>query len=629
MKLGNKISIVTVAIIAVMGLLTVPLISYFVGNALRESVQDKEISLAKVVASNIANPALTGDYLTVQRNLEGLKEDQQLLYAFLILPDGSILHTFKGNISSELVELNRLIPNQTHALKSFSSNDGRVEDVGVFLLDGLASELHIGYKEDYIQATLKRVFETIIAVTLVMVIFGSLTAGALGKYLSFPIEKLTALTRKIKEGQLDHRVTITTKDEVGELAQSFNRMLTALEESMSKIRVAEEEQRIKNRELSALNGVAETIRLGREINSVLKDALVQIVENLALSGGWVQLRSSETTGINNIITLGIAEHAFPCSECEFCGCDLSMIEQGQCLSKSSLHKDGRTYQVTGVPIFVNDRILGAIYLLSNKELIAADLETLQTIGGQLGTMIENVNLWQELKAREAKVSQLLEKVIVAQEDERKRIARELHDETSQSLAALAMRLKVSKGWIHKDTRKAEALLEESKDEAVRIMRELHNIVFHLRPTLLDDLGLVPALRWLAESRDWKEPLEVDVQGSWSKERIDPQVETTLYRIGQEAITNAAKYSQATHLVIEFKVEETIAILKIQDNGKGFIWDENMFEFEQGKKPLGLIGMMERASLIGGRVEIQSEVERGTTIVAVIPLNKEDNSNGEN
>ena len=629
MKLGNKISIVIVAIIAVMGLLTVPLISHFVGNALRESVQDKEISLAKVVASNLANPALTGNYLTVQRNLEGLKEDRQLVYAFLILPDGNILHTFKGNISSDLVELNRLTPNQSQALKSFSSNDGRVEDVGVLLLDGLESELHIGYKEDYIQATLKRVFETIFTLTLVGVILGSLAAGALGKYLSSPIEKLTALTRKIKEGQLDHRVTITTKDEVGELAQSFNRMLTALEESMSKIRVAEEEQRTKNRELSVLNGVAETIRLGQEINTVLQDALVQIVENLALSGGWVQLRSRETTEINNIITLGITEHAIPCSECEFCECDLSMIEQGQCLSKSSLHKDGRTYQVTGVPIFVNDRILGAIYLLSNKELISADLATLQTIGGQLGTMIENVNLWKELKAREAKVSQLLEKVIVAQEDERKRIARELHDETSQSLAALAMRLKVSMGWIHKDTRKAEALLEESKDEAVRIMRELHNIVFHLRPTLLDDLGLVPALRWLAESRDWKEPPEVDVQGNWSKERIDPQVETTLYRIGQEAITNAAKYSQATHLFIEFKVEATEAILRIQDNGKGFIWDENMFELEQGKKPLGLVGMMERASLIGGRVEIYSEVKHGTTVEAVIPLKKEDNSYGKN
>ncbi|GAB6151524.1 hypothetical protein JCM17380_02740 [Desulfosporosinus burensis] len=629
MKLSKKISIVIVAIIAVLGLTTVPLISHFVGNTLHETVQDKEISLAKVVASNLANPVLTGNYLTVQRNLEGLKEDRQLLYAFLILPDGSILHTFKGNISSELVELNRLTPNQSHAIKSFSADEERVEDVGVFLLDGLKSELHIGYKEDYIQATLTRIFKTIIALTLVGVIFGSLAAGFLGKYLSSPIETLTTLTRKITNGQLDHRVDITTKDEVGELAHSFNRMLTALEESMSKIRVAEEEQRIKNRELSALNGVAETIRLGQDINTVLKDALVQIVENLALSGGWVQLRVRETTGIENIITLGIEEHIIPCAECEFCGCDLSRIKQGQCLSKSSLLKDGRNYQVTGVPIFVSDRILGAIYLLSDKELIAADLETLQMIGGQLGTMIENVNLWQELKAREAKVSQLLEKVIVAQEDERKRIARELHDETSQSLAALAMRLKVSMGWIHKDTRKAEALLEESKDEAVRIMRELHNIVFHLRPTLLDDLGLVPALRWLAESRDWKEPLEVDVQGSWSKERIDSQVETTLYRIGQEAITNAAKYSQATHLVIEFRVEETKAILKIQDNGKGFIWDENMFEFEQGKKPLGLIGMMERASLIGGRVEIHSEVERGTTIVAVIPLNKEDNSNGEN
>lgn len=628
MKLGNKISIVIVAIIAALGILTVLLISHVVGNALRESVQDKEVSLAKVVAVNLANPALTGNYLTVQRNLEGLKDDRQLVYAFLILPDGSILHTFKGNISAELVELNRLAPNQDYALKSFSSSDGKVEDVGVFLLDGLRSELHMGYKEDYIQTTLNHVFETIGFLTLVGVLLGSLAAGALGKYLSSPIEKLTTLTRKITQGQLSHRVSITTKDEVGELSHSFNQMLTSLEDSLTKIKIAEEEQRIKNRELSVLNGVAETVRLGQEINLMLYDALVQIIESLGLSGGWVSLMAHEKTGIK-ITSHGIAEPEVPCSQCEFCQCDLAKIKQGQCLSRNSLEKEGHTYQITGIPIYVSDRILGAIYLLSNQELVSTDLSTLQTIGGQLGTMIENVNLWRELKAREAKVSQLLEKVIAAQEEERMRIARELHDETSQSLAALAMRLKVSKGWIQKDARKAEVLLEESKDEAVRIMRELHNIVFHLRPTLLDDLGLIPALKWLAESRDWKRPLEVEVQGNWSKEEVDPRVETTLYRIGQEAITNAAKYSQATYLFIEFKVMEQEALLKIQDNGKGFIWDEDLFESEQGKKPLGLIGMMERASLIGGRVQVYSDDQHGTTIEAVIPLKKEANNYGEN
>ncbi|KJR46407.1 Sensor histidine kinase [Desulfosporosinus sp. I2] len=629
MKLGKKISWVMVMIITVFGLLTVLIINYVIADALRESVQDKEVSLAKVVASNLANPALSGNYLTVQRTLEGLSEDRQLVYAYLILPDGNVLHTLKKTISNELVELNRLTPGEPYSLESFMSNEGRVQDVGVFLIEGLESELHIGFKEDYIQATLERVFGTIVLITLLGVTLGSLAAGALGKYLSSPIEKLTKITRKITYGELDHRVDITSKDEVGELAQSFNRMLVVLDDSMSKLKLSEEEQRIKNRELSALNRVAETVRLERDVNVVLRDALIQVIENLDLNAGWINLRLGEGKESRSIIGVRIDEREIPCQECKFCDCDLLNIEKGQCLSKESLEINNKSFQVTGVPIYVNDRVLGAMHLLSDQELIPADLATLQTIGGQLGTVIENVNLWRELKVREERVRQLLEKVIVAQEDERKRIARELHDETSQSLAALAMRLKVSMGWIHKDTRKAEALLEESKDEAVRIMRELHNIVFHLRPTLLDDLGLIPALRWLAESRDWKEPLEVDVQGNWSKERIDPQVETTLYRIGQEAITNAAKYSQATHLFIEFKVEETKAILKIQDNGKGFIWDENMFELEQGKKPLGLVGMMERASLIGGRVEIHSDVKHGTTVEAVIPLKREDNHYGKN
>lgn len=618
---------VIVAIIATLGLATIVLINYVIGDALRESVQDKEISLAKVVASNLANPALSGNYLTVQKTLEGLTEDRQLVYAFLILPDGSILNTFNQPISTDLVELNRLSPGQSYSLKSFLSSEGRIQDVGVFLLDGLESELHIGFKEDYIQATFKRVFETLIILTSVAIIFGSIAAGVLGKYLSAPIEKLTRMTRKIAQGQLNHRVNITTTDEVGELTQSFNRMLEELQESMLKLKIAEEEQRIRNRELSALNRVAETVRLERNLNEVLQDAFNQVIENLGFRGGWIYLRSGVGEISDLVIAEGLKDEEVPCFECKFSKCDLENLEKGQCLSKETLQIDGENYRVTGVPIFVNNRILGAMHLLSEQEPISEDLATLQTIGGQLGTMIENVNLWRELKAREEKVSQLLEKVIVAQEDERKRIARELHDETSQSLAALAMRLKVSKGWIQRDPRKAEDLLEESKDEAVRIMRELNNIIYHLRPTLLDDLGLVPALKWLAESRDWKVPIDIEVQGNWSKGRIDTQVETTLYRIGQEAITNAAKYSQATKLFIKFEIKNSMANLSIKDNGEGFIWREDSFDDESGKIPLGLVGMIERASLVGGRVEIKSEVNQGTIVEVFIPLPQEDQKNG--
>lgn len=208
-------------------------------------------------------------------------------------------------------------------------------------------------------------------------------------------------------------------------------MLVVLEDSMSKLKLSEEEQRIKNRELSALNRVAETVRLENDVNVVLRDALDQVVENLDLNAGWINLRLGEGTG-RSIIAVRIDEREIPCQECKFCDCDLLNIEKGQCLSKESLEINNESFQVTGVPIYVNDRVLGAMHLLSKQELISADLATLQTIGGQLGTMIENVNLWRELKVREERVSQLLEKVIVAQEDERKRIARELHDETSQS-----------------------------------------------------------------------------------------------------------------------------------------------------------------------------------------------------
>ena len=618
MRLGRKISLMTVTIVVTLGLMTVLLISNVVSGALRQAVQDKEIDLTRVAANDLANSVLNGNYLTVQQEMDSLFSDRHLGYVFLILPDGRVMHTLKGNISSELVELNRLQRGKSYALRSFSSDQGRMEDLGVYLLDGLDSELHIGFKEDYIQATLGSVFKTILLLTGLGVLLGFVAAGSLGKYISSPIEKLTKVTREIADGHLEQQITIVARDEVGELAQSFNRMVAALQHNMADLQAVQAEQLIKNRELTALNVVAETVTLEQDIEVQLHDALAKVVTILGLAGCWISLCAVTEKDEQKVIGVGVKREEIPCTGCAFCDCDFKRLQGGNCLSLNSVEKDGKSYKVTGVPIFAGERVFGAMHILSEDDIIQSDLTTLRSLGGQLGTLVENVSLWNELKLREEKASQLLEKVMVAQEDERKRIARELHDETSQSLAALAMRLKTGQGWLKRDLHRAGELLEESKNETVRIMRELHNIIYHLRPTLLDDLGLVPALRWLAESKDWGRVWQVEVFGEWNGDRIGAQVETALFRIGQEAITNAAKYSEADKLSIEYKLTEREAILQIKDNGHGFAWDDSA-QNSQGKKPLGILGMMERASLLGGRVTINTLPGAGTSVTATIPL----------
>ncbi len=626
MKLSTKISILTVGIVVTMGILTILLINYVVTVNLRASVQDKELSLTKVVANNLANPVLNGNYLTVQRSMEDLKEDRQLVYVFLILPDGRVLHTFPDSISPELVALNRMSPGQGYTLKSYLSEQGKVEDVGVYMVDGLPAEVHIGFSENYIKAAFSKVFKAILGLTALGVAVATMAAGWLGKYLSRPIERLTAASRKIASGQLEDRVVINGRNEVAELGESFNRMVDILRDNLLQLRVAEEEQRIKNRELSTLNVVTETVRLEQELQDILAGAMLKIVTSMNLSGGWLHVVEIGSLDLPRVITAGIEVSQVPCAECELCRCDQANLERGQCLSQMPLSLNGRIFQVTGTPVFAKGRILGGMYLVSEAALPQPDLAILQTIGGQLGTIIENSTLWQEVKTREEKVSQLLEKVIRAQEDERTRIARELHDETSQSLAALAMRLKASAGLIKREPLQSEHLLEESKDEVVRIMKELHNIVYDLRPMLLDDLGLLPALRWLAESRDWKQSVEIVVEGEESAGRISPEIETILFRIGQEAITNAAKYSEATLLGIAFSIRPDTVWLRIRDNGRGFDWDEKSSLSQAGKRPLGLVGMMERAALVGGEVEIDARPGQGTLVTALIPISEKENSN---
>jgi signal transduction histidine kinase len=203
-----------------------------------------------------------------------------------------------------------------------------------------------------------------------------------------------------------------------------------------------------------------------------------------------------------------------------------------------------------------------------------------------------------------------------QETERRHLARELHDEIGQALTAARMNLQSAIGVA---SAAASAKLEDTAAILDRLLGQVRQISLNLRPSTLDDLGLIPALRSLVDEQGRRASVTARLSAVDMPENLDPEIQTTCFRIAQEAITNAIRHARATQIDVDLLCESRNFRLLIRDNGVGF-------EVEAARAQtagLGLIGMTERAALVGGRARIISSPGEGTTIEVVLPLTLRD------
>lgn len=224
----------------------------------------------------------------------------------------------------------------------------------------------------------------------------------------------------------------------------------------------------------------------------------------------------------------------------------------------------------------------------------------------------------ELETKEASRRQLMEKVIDSQEEERKRVARELHDELAQRLASALMRLEIAEDSLPLTDKRARRAIASAREVTEGTLAETRKLISDLRPTVLDDLGLIPAIRSYAENhlrlRDTRVVISTaDVDGS-----LAPVVETAVFRIVQEALSNIGKHAGADEARIAVKIQNGSIECDITDDGSGFLstpsWDTATVHDSQ----LGLRGMEERAALLGGKLTVRSRIGAGTQISFSIP-----------
>lgn len=237
-----------------------------------------------------------------------------------------------------------------------------------------------------------------------------------------------------------------------------------------------------------------------------------------------------------------------------------------------------------------------------------------------------VNLWLEGRRRDvikqeqmqARLRFYLQQVTRAQEEERQRITRELHDDTAQDLVILLRQVdKLTSAADRLSPQNAE-LLEELRQQTSKILDGVHRFSQDLRPSVLDDLGLLPALEWLTSDLTEHFGIAVDMKVLGSVRRFPPEIELVLFRIAQEALRNVWKHSGTSKARVTVEFGDDKAILTVEDNGRGFELPERMDDLTVAGK-LGLAGMQERAQLIGGRLRLQSEPGKGTTVTLEVPV----------
>jgi signal transduction histidine kinase len=437
-------------------------ITVVVRQALREVVLVELAARAESVTQDLASRSVdlilvNNVYALHQLARETQANHPDIRYVFILANDGSVLaHTFGSGFPGRITKANSAPPGEHHHIRVLDTTEGRIWDVAVPIFDGRAGTARIGFTEAVLHRTVDVVTTELLLATLIVSSVGILAAIALTWFLTRPILDLAQAARAVGHGDFSRRVPRWANDEIGDLSEAFNVMVSDLE------RAAEARQE-----------------------------------------------------------------------------------------------------------------------------------------------------------RDKLRAELVERVMTAQEDERKRIARDLHDQTSQSLVSLIVQLKLVES-APDDAARTQSLAD-LRDQLRAVLGDVRQMALDLRPNVLDDLGLLQAINWFAD-RCQHGGLQVTVSG-WGPncDGLDARQSLALYRVAQEALSNVVKHSGASRAGVKLMHQNHSLVLEVSDDGRGFVPGRR----QRPGGGMGLFGMAERVQLLGGALNIDSRPGAGTRIRAVIPLAQQD------
>lgn len=272
-----------------------------------------------------------------------------------------------------------------------------------------------------------------------------------------------------------------------------------------------------------------------------------------------------------------------------------------------------------LPLSVGQRVLGVLNLVRQpgERFTDDDLRLASSLADMAAIAIEKARLYAALREREERVSALLGAAINAQEQERRRLAADIHDGFLQDLSALFLSAEAARMHLARsEVPDAAAKIAEIQEMVRQEVEQLREYIFEVRPVSLDEIGLGPTLRSLVDRIAAAHSLEGSCHWPADAARLSDAVETILYRTAQEAVRNVAKHAQATWFSVLLELGEGEVTLRVLDDGRGF---DPETEFASSKGHYGIATMRERVELAGGRFDIGPRRDRGTEVVAVIPF----------
>jgi signal transduction histidine kinase len=597
---------------------------------LQRSLQERGIAIARYAAARATDLVLTDNtFALYQLVRDTLENNLDVRYVFVVDAQGQVIvHSFPQVAPSDLIPLNQPPLEAEFSLQPLTSDEGRLLDISVPLLQGQVGVFRVGMSLSRLETEVIRATWQLLTITAVALLIGTGIALFLTRLLTRPVLELVDVTRQVGEGNLDVRAHPLMADEVGELTHAFNAMTENLQASHADL-----VRRL--RELAILNATAKAISSTLDLDEMLQAALVKVLEEMNLQAGWVFLEDLASPVVLRLAAQEGLSMAFAHEEAtrELGDCVCAEVLQSgmalvvedicrQCsrLDEQTIRAENLSCHVS-VPLFSRNRVIGVLNVASKESLFFSqeDIALLGSIGRQIGVAAENARLWEEVKEKEELRGQLLEKIITAQESERQRLARELHDEAGQALTSLKFSLRTLEQQTNLE--KTHTQLQELRDMVGQIQESLHDLAVEIHPPALDELGLIAALDQFINR--FAQIVEIKVEFQLMgldiySERLHPEVEVTIYRLIQEAMTNVARHAMASQVSVLLEHQGDQIVIIVEDDGIGFNASEISHQ-ESFREHLGLHSMQERTDLLGGLFTIESRPEEGTTIFARLPL----------
>ena len=592
-----------------------------VAASLHRELEARGRTIGRDVAGRAADLVLTDDLFELHRVArDTLLVDDDVRYVYVEDPEHEVLvHTFDGGFPAGFLGANRARGGTQQAV-SLDTTEGRLIDVAVPILGGEVGTVHVGLSTRGVDAAIGKHDRFILLATPLAILPGAALAYLLATIIRRALGGVIAAADAVGGGDFSHRAPVWAADEIGHLGVAFNRMTERLS-------LTHQQLLRRHREVSILNAIAHATSRSLRVEDVLKGALDNVCDLTGAERGRLCLLEDSTVVTTFLYLAGppsVLIREAPPSGIR-CTCfdlltrrrhlDGGLSSVWQIGRKVSMGPLGGTASGICLPLWAKEGLRGILHLEAHvgRSFAGEDIQLLMAVSEQLSVAVENARLWEDLKEREEAKGLLLERVIEAQEDERRRVAQELHDEAGQALTSLLVEIRSLDGG----DQVPAARLGELRSLVAEALEGIQNIALELRPSVLDDIGLAPALRRYVEEHGARSGLQTDFDaGDLDEIRLEPAVETALYRIVQEALTNVVRHAEATRVdVLLTRRTGDLAVI-VEDDGAGFDPAEVM---SRPEGCLGLRGMQERAVLIGGQLTVGAEPGQGTTVSVKVPL----------